>query len=1196
MREKKIMDGNMAAAYVSYAYSDICAIYPITPSSPMAEHIDILSSGGEKNIYGNVVEVSEMQSEAGAAGALHGALAAGAIATTFTSSQGLLLMLPNIYKIAGERLPAVFNVAARAVSVHALSIFGDHSDIYACRQTGAAIFMSSSVCQVSDLTPVSYMASVEAQIPFLNCFDGFRTSHEMQKVECYDYEQLKKLIDMKAVQAFKNNSLNPERACMMGSAQNPDVFFQFRETINEDYKKMPAIVKTCINRINDLTGKKYGLFDYYGDESAKKVIIAMGSVCEVARIAIDKLAEEGKKMGLVEVHLYRPFSVTDLIDAIPDTVEKIYVLDRTKEAGSSGEPLYLDVTAALYDSQFKNVPVFHGRYGLSSKDTSPAQIIAVYDNDTKKEFTIGIRDDVTNLSLDIPESYSGLADENSYTCRFYGLGGDGTVSANKNAVKIIGKHTDRYVQAYFDYDSKKSGGLTVSHLRFSDRQIRSTCLVNKADFVSCQNQTYLAKYDMISDIKKGGTFLINCSHDDKWINNSIPFKQRMHILKNDIKVYAIDGLEIGRRTGLNSKISTILQCAFFKVTGIIPIEEAVKYMKEAAKASYGQKGEKIVRMNNDAIELAAEGVRKVTITENKQRELSDVTDMQSFDITDMQSSDTTNNPLSEINDNKNDRNIRTFPDIKSNTSLDYYVNVIEKEVLRCKGNDLPVSAFMNFSNGALPSGSTAYERRNVAVTVPEWIKENCIQCNRCSFVCPHSVIRPAVLNDEDVRRMPSGMEAGDMTGLPGHKFSIVISYADCTGCGSCAAVCPGMKGKKALTMVATGNHEEKQEYFDFAKGLSEKEYVYEKFADNTVKGSQFRKPYMEFSGACAGCGETPYVKLLTQLFGRRMFIANATGCSSIWANSFPSTAYTIDENGYGPAWSSSLFEDGAEFGFGMYTGYEAVRRSLIEKIIQLYNECGEKKLSDVCRKWCDSYDDACENEKDTNSLINELVRIDSSFENESVSGKTKMMAEEILRLREYLTKKSFWVIGGDGFAYDIGFGGLDHVLASGRNINILVLDTECYSNTGGQASKATPYGASVKFMAEGKKLPKKDLAGMAMTYGYVYVASVAMGADFNQTIKVFKEAESYQGPSLIIAYATCIAHGIRAGLGSSMHEEEKAVRCGHVKLFHYDPRDKKDGNDGYHDDTKKVNMDKNEFYQGEIRFVNMSEAGENKQE
>ena len=1162
MRNKKTMDGNQAAAYVSYAYSDVAAIYPITPSSTMAEVADEWAANGVKNIYGKVMKISEMQSEAGAAGAVHGALAAGAIASTYTASQGLLLMIPNIYKIAGEQLPGVFNVAARTVATHALSIFGDHSDIYACRQTGAAILMSSSVQQVMDLSPVSYMASVLGKIPFLNCFDGFRTSHEVQKIEVWSYEQLAELIDMDAVMEFRKNALNPEHASMMGSAQNPDVFFQAREACNTIYDNLPDVIEGAFDKINNAIGTNYGLFNYYGDKEAENVIIAMGSVCQTIEETIDNLASIGEKNGLVEVHVYRPFSIKHFLKAIPKTAKRLYVLDRTKEPGAVGEPLYQDVVAALKESEFSDIEIYHGRYGLSSKNTTPQQIAAVYHNVRKKEFTIGINDDVTYYSLEDYNFYNELITNKEisagmYECKIWGLGGDGTVSANKNAIKIIGNHTDMFVQAYFDYDSKKSRGLTISHLRFGNSRIKSTYLVEKADFVACHNESYLEKFDMVSDLKYGGAFLINCSYGIDELENILPPKVKKIIAQKNIKIYTIDGVAIGRRIGLNNKISTILQAAFFAITKILPIEEAVMHMKEAAKNSYGAKGEKIVSMNYEAIEA---GVNNIVAVEYP--------------------------PTWKV-----------CPDIMEEKELlpankelkDFIVN-IQRPVTDQKGNDIPVSKFVQYMNGCLPSGSSAHERRNVALDIPIWKPENCIQCNRCSYVCPHSVIRPVCMDENEAKNAPKDMKMLEMTGDNNYRFAITVSYVDCTGCGSCAGVCPGKKEGKALEMIPAASKIHRQEYFDYGKALPTKEFLTDKFNIFSVKGSQFKKPYMEFCGACAGCGESPYAKLITQLYGDRMYIANATGCTSIWANSMPSTAYSADENGRGPAWSNSLFEDGAEFGFGMLLASQTIRDNLKEDVHEIMKLTKDSydDLKNVCNKWIDSYNDVYGNHKCTADML-EVFRskIRDAVFRKKTGDKCVELCNNILEMKDYLSKKSHWVFGGDGWAYDIGFGGLDHVLASGMNINLFVFDTEVYSNTGGQASKATPRGASAQFCAKGKLTEKKKLAQMAMTYENVYVAQIAMGADYNQTIKAISEAEAYNGPSLIIAYSPCISHGVKSGLGSCMHEEAKAVKSGYFKLFRYNPMLKMQGKEALVIDSKEPDMPVEEFYKGEIRFKNL---------
>lgn len=1160
-RTKKTMDGNQAAAHVSYAYSDVAAIYPITPSSTMAEVTDEWAAEGRKNIFGQTVKVTEMQSEAGAAGAVHGSLTAGALTTTFTASQGLLLMIPNLYKIAGELLPGVFNVAARTIATHALSIFGDHSDIYACRQTGVAMLASGSVQEVMDLTPVAHLAAIGGKVPFINFFDGFRTSHEMQKIDVWDYEDLKGLADLNAITEFRKNALNPNHARMMGSAQNPDIFFQAREACNGFYDALPGLVEFHMNRINEKLGTNYGLFNYYGAEDASHIIIAMGSVCETIKETIDYLNEGGQKTGLVEVHLYRPFSAEHLINAIPGSVRQITVLDRTKEPGAMGEPLYLDIVAALRDTRFHNVPIRSGRYGLSSKNTTPSQINAVFKNSAaggKKAFTIGITDDVTHLSLDISERIN-TAPQNTVCCKFWGLGGDGTISANKNSIKIIGNHTNKYVQAYFDYDSKKSRGLTVSHLRFGDTPIRSTYLIDQADFVACHNPTYLHKYNMVQDVKDGGSFLLNCYWKEEDLNEYLPGQVKRYIAEHNIQFYIIDAIRIGKEIGLNNKISTILQAAFFRLANIIPIEEARRLMKEAAKVSYRKKGDKIVRMNFDAIDRGLADVVQVKVPEEWQ------------------------NAEYEPLDSK------LLPD---RPEIMEYVEKIQKVITAQEGNSLPVSAFLSYADGSFPSGATAHERRNVTTEIPVWKPENCIQCNRCSFVCPHAVIRPAVMTKEEKQAAPEGMESLPMTGMPGYEFSIIVSQVDCTGCGSCAGVCPGKKGEKALVMCPIKEHEERQQYFDYGKALPEKPEVEEKFKKNTVKGSQFKRPLLEFSGACAGCGETTYPRLVTQLYGDRMYIANATGCSSIWANSSPSTAYAVNALGRGPAWSNSLFEDAAEFGYGMTLAQRAIRSRLKEKAEHLINkleamdsssqEHGISVLKQAIAHWLDTFCHGAENGAAADKLIaclEEYISIPDAPEQAVLSECKELLAE-----RDFLSKKSQWIFGGDGWAYDIGFSGLDHVLASGQDINIMVFDTEVYSNTGGQASKATPIGSTAKFAAGGKDTKKKDLAGIAMSYGYIYVAQIAMGADYNQTIKAITEAESYDGPSLIIAYAPCISHGIRSGMGSSQHEEAKAVQSGYWHLFRYNPALKAEGKNPFILDSKEPTLAYEEFLAGENRY------------
>lgn len=1136
-REKKTMDGNHAAAHVAYAYSEVAAIYPITPSSGMAEHADEWSTSGRTNIFGQTVTVSEMQSEAGAAGAVHGSLVTGALTTTFTASQGLLLMIPNLYRIAGELLPGVFHVAARAIATHALSIFGDHSDIYACRQTGAAIFASGSVQEVMDLSPVAHLASMKGSIPFINFFDGFRTSHEMQKIEVWDYDTLKEFADMDAINAFRQRALNPNRGKLGGSAQNGDIFFQNREASNTYYDALPAVVEEYLNKINEKIGTNYGLFNYYGAPDAEHVIIAMGSVCETIEETVDYLNAKGGKTGLLKVHLYRPFSVSHFLNALPSTVRQISVLDRTKEPGSIGEPLYLDVAAALQDSPLKNVEIYSGRYGLASKDTTPDQINAVFKNTEKKHFTIGIEDDVTHLSLDTSEQIH-VASEGTNSCKFWGLGGDGTVSANKSSVKIIGNHTDLYAQAYFDYDSKKTRGITVSHLRFGKAPIRSTYLVHNADLVACHNPAYLYKYDMVQDLKDGGTFLLNCYWSEADLEEHLPGQVKRYIAQHNIRFYMIDAMQIGREVGLNDKISTILQAAFFRVANILPIDEVVKYMKEGAHASYAKKGEKIVKMNYDAIDRGIQDVVEVKVPESWKNAPDDSLDK------------------------------KLLPDRPETLE---YAERIQKAVNAQRGNELPVSAFLPYVDGTTPLGGTAHERRSVNIDLPVWLSENCIQCNRCAYVCPHAVIRPALMTEEEKAAAPKDMVTIPAVGMPGYVFSIVVSEVDCTGCGSCASVCPGKQNNKALQMTAVTEHEAHQEYFDYAKTLPEKQEAIEKFKETTVKGSQFKRPLLEFSGACAGCGETPYARLVTQLFGDRMYIANATGCSSIWGNSAPAPAYTTNLDGRGPAWSNSLFEDAAEFGYGMLLAQNTLRDTLRQKIEAL-RDTADASVAEACTEWLDTFNDGVRNIKATDKLVYALED----------SGKN--IGSDILAQKDFLAKKSQWIFGGDGWAYDIGFGGLDHIIASGQNVNILIFDTEVYSNTGGQASKSTPTGSTAKFAVGGKKMKKKDLASIAMSYGYVYVAQIAMGADYNQTLKAIAEAENYDGPSVIIAYAPCISHGIRTGMGSSQQEELKAVQSGYWHLFRFNPALKDEGKNPFSLDSKEPVLDYKEFLAGENRY------------
>ena len=1054
-------------------------------------------------------------------------------------------MIPNLYKVAGEQLPGVFHVSARALASHALSIFGDHSDVYACRQTGAAMLCESSVQEVMDLTPVAHCAALKGKLPFINFFDGFRTSHEIQKIETWDYEDLKDLVDMNAIDEFRKHALNPNHPCQRGSAQNPDIFFQAREACNPYYDAMPAIVQEYMDKVNAKIGTDYKLFNYYGAEDAEKVIIAMGSVCDTIEETIDYLRAAGEKVGVVKVRLYRPFCAQALIDAIPDTVKYINVLDRTKEPGAEGEPLYLDVVSALKGSKFDSIPVNCGRYGLGSKDTTPAQIVAVFNNVDRKRFTIGIEDDVTHLSLEVGAPLV-TTPEGTINCKFWGLGADGTVGANKNSIKIIGDNTDMYAQAYFDYDSKKSGGVTMSHLRFGKKPIKSTYLIHKANFVACHNPSYVNKYNMVQELVDGGTFLLNCSWDMEGLEKHLPGQVKAYIADHNIKFYTIDGIKIGKEIGLGGRINTVLQSAFFKLAAIIPEEEAIDLMKAAAKATYGRKGDKIVQMNYDAIDAGAKQVVEIAVPESWK--------------------DAADEGL-------------TTPHVGEGGRADVvdFVKNIQAKVNAQEGNTLPVSAFNEYVDGSTPSGSSAYEKRGIAVDIPIWQPDNCIQCNRCAYVCPHAVIRPIALTEEEAANAPEGMDMIDMMGMPNMKFSIAVSAYDCTGCGSCVNVCPGKKGEKALVMENMEANAGSQKAFDFGREIEVKPEVVAKFKPATVKGSQFKQPLLEFSGACAGCGETPYAKLVTQLFGDRMYIANATGCSSIWGNSSPSTPYTVNAKGQGPAWSNSLFEDNAEFGYGMLLGQKAIRKRLkaeVETIAASDKASAEVKAA--CQEYLDTFNCGASNGDATDKLVAALDGCDCDT------------CKDIVKNKDFLAKKSQWIFGGDGWAYDIGFGGVDHVLASGEDINIMVFDTEVYSNTGGQASKATKTGATAQFAAGGKETKKKDLAGIAMSYGYVYVAQIAMGADQAQTLKAIREAEAYPGPSLVIAYAPCINHGLKAGMGKSQAEEAKAVECGYWHLWRFNPALEEEGKNPFMLDSKEPKWEGfQDFLKNEVRFASV---------
>ena len=1147
-RKMKTMDGNQAAAHVSYAYTEVAAIYPITPSSVMPEHIDEWATEGRKNIFGTTVHVTEMQSEAGAAGAVHGSLAAGALTTTFTASQGLLLMIPNLYKVAGEQLPGVFNVSARALASHALSIFGDHSDVYACRQTGAAMLCESSVQEVMDLTPVAHCAALEGKIPFINFFDGFRTSHEIQKIETWDYEDLEDLVNKDAIDEFRAHALNPNHPCQRGSAQNPDIFFQAREACNPYYDALPAIVQNYMDKVNEKIGTDYKLFNYYGAEDAEHVIVAMGSVCDTIEETIDYLMAAGEKVGVVKVRLYRPFSAEALINAIPDSVKKISVLDRTKEPGALGEPLYLDVVAALKGTKFDAVPIYTGRYGLGSKDTTPAQIVAVYHNDEKQKFTIGIEDDVTHLSLKADEPLV-TTPEGTINCKFWGLGADGTVGANKNSIKIIGDNTDMYAQAYFDYDSKKSGGVTMSHLRFGKSPIKSTYLIRQANFVACHNPSYVDKYNMVQELVDGGTFLLNCSWDMEGLEEHLPGQVKSYIANHNIKFYTIDGIKIGKEIGLGGRINTVLQSAFFKLAAIIPEEEAIDLMKAAAKATYGRKGDKIVQMNYDAIDAGAKQVVEIAVPESWK--------------------DAADEGL-------------TTPHVGEGGRADVvdFVKNIQAKVNAQEGNTLPVSAFNEYVDGSTPSGSSAYEKRGIAVDIPIWQPDNCIQCNRCAYVCPHAVIRPIALTEEEAANAPEGMDMIDMIGMPNMKFSIAVSAYDCTGCGSCANVCPGKKGEKALVMGNMEANAGRQTFFDYGTELPIKPEVVAKFKETTVKGSQFKQPLLEFSGACAGCGETPYAKLITQLFGDRMYIANATGCSSIWGNSSPSTPYTVNPQGRGPAWSNSLFEDNAEFGYGMLLAQNTIRERLKASVEKLVENGANDDVKAAAQEYLDTFSVGATNGTATDKLVKALEDCDCGCAERA----------ELLKNKDFLAKKSQWIFGGDGWAYDIGFGGLDHVLASGNNVNVMVFDTEMYSNTGGQASKASNIGEVCQFAASGKEVGKKSLAEIAMSYGYVYVAQIALGANMAQAVKVLAEAEAYNGPSLIIGYAPCELHGVKGGMNHCQDEMKKAVAAGYWNLFSFNPELKAEGKNPFTLVSKPGDGSYQDFLKNETRYSRLTRS------
>lgn len=1136
MTKMKTMDGNTAAAYISYAFTDVAAIYPITPSSPMAEVVDEWAAQGKKNLFGQTVKVQEMQSEAGASGAVHGSLQGGALTTTYTASQGLLLMIPNMYKMAGELLPAVFHVSARALATSSLSIFGDHQDVMAARQTGFALLAEGSVQEVMDLGGVAHLSAIKGRVPFLNFFDGFRTSHEIQKIELMDYDKLAGLLDWEALAEFRKRALNPDNPVIRGTAQNPDIYFQTREAVNSYYTALPEIVENYMNEINKITGRNYGLFNYYGAPDAENIIIAMGSACETIQTVAEKLNAEGKKVGLLAVHLYRPFSVKHFMAAIPETVKRIAVLDRTKEPGAFGEPLYMDVRGAFYDAG-RNPLIIGGRYGLGSKDLTPTDILAVYENleaeNPKNNFTISIVDDVTNTSLAASHEID-VTGEGTKSCKFWGLGSDGTVGANKSAIKIIGDYTDMYAQGYFSYDSKKSGGITVSHLRFGKEPIRAPYLINAADFVAVHNQSYVDKYDVTAGLKKGGTFLLNCNWSAEELEKHLPGQIKRYIAKNDINFYIIDAVKIAQQIGLGGRINMIMQSAFFKLADIIPLEDAVKYLKEAVEHSYGLKGKDVVDMNNAAIDMGVNAVVKVDVP----AAWADAADTEAA----------------------------------AKSGNDFIDNILVP-MNRMEGDKLPVSAFKDHEDGTFPSGTAAYEKRGIAINVPEWQMEKCIQCNQCAFVCPHAVIRPVLMTEEEAANAPAGMLSKDAIGAKGLKFHMAVSPLDCTGCGNCAQVCPAKE--KALVMKPLETQLAKTENWDYAmKKVAPKPNPMNK---NTVKGVQFEQPLFEFSGACAGCGETPYAKLVTQLVGDRMMIANATGCSSIWGASAPSMPYCKNAAGHGPSWANSLFEDNAEYGLGMYLGVKHTRERVADRVKEALNLPVSEELKAAMQNWLDNMNVSDGTRERAEALKAALAAENSDNE----------LLKEIAGLGQYFVKRSHWIFGGDGWAYDIGYGGLDHVLASGENINVMVFDTEVYSNTGGQSSKATPAAAIAKFAASGKRTRKKDLGMMAMSYGYVYVAQIAMGADKNQTLKAIAEAEAYDGPSLIIAYSPCINHGLKAGMGNSQLEAKHAVECGYWANYRYNPDLKEQGKNPFILDSKEPTGNFREFLMGEVRYSSL---------
>jgi len=1135
----KTMDGNTAAAYVSYAFTDVAAIYPITPSSNMAEVVDDMAAHGEKNIFGQEVRVVEMQSEAGAAGAVHGSLAAGALTTTFTASQGLLLMIPNMYKIAGELLPGVFHVSARTLAAHALCIFGDHSDVMSTRHTGFAMLCSNSVQEVMDLASVAHLASIKSRVPFLHFFDGFRTSHEVQKIEAIDYADFKKLVDMEAVQKFRDNALNPEHPVVRGTAQNPDIFFQAREAAQAYYDALPAIVVNYMDQISKLTGRPYKPFDYVGAPDAENIIVAMGSVCETIEETLDVLLAKGEKVGLLKVRLYRPWSTEHFKKVLPKSVKKIAVMDRTKEPGALGDPLFMDIKAMFYGE--KDAPqIYCGRYGLGSKDTTPGQIVAVYNNlkqaTPKDHFTIGIIDDVKHTSLETVAITTEAKD--TVRCKFWGFGSDGTVGANKSAIMIIGDNTDLYAQGYFSYDSKKSGGVTISHLRFGKTPIKSTYLINEADFIACHNQAYVHQYDLLKGLKKGGTFVLNCNWDEAGLEANLPGYMKRFIAENDIKFYTIDATDVAEKIGLGNRINMIMQAAFFNLVNVIPVADAVKYLKESVVDEYGKKGDEIVKMNQNAVDAGISGLVQMNVPA----------------------------AWKTVKDDPKDK--RDIPE---------FIEEILIPMNRQEGNSLPVSMFTKEADGTWPLGTSAYEKRGVAIHLPEWKPENCIQCNQCSFVCPHAAIRPFLLNKEEKAAAPADFKTikASGKGFEDYEYRIQISAMDCMGCGNCPDICPSKE--KALEMKSFAELEKERYNWDYAAKLPIRDTLMSK---NTVKGSQFAKPYLEFSGACTGCGETPYVKLITQLYGDRMMIANATGCTSIWGASAPSVPYCKDENGRGPSWSNSLFEDNAEYGLGMALGVRQLREKIALNMESIIATNPPAELKAALTEWINNMDDGDKSRELSDKVVLEIGKA-------KLSGDAKALADDILAKKDFLVKKSVWCIGGDGWAYDIGYGGLDHVIASGEDINLLVLDTEVYSNTGGQASKSTPTAAIAKFAASGKKIKKKDLGMMAMNYGYVYVAQVAMGSDYNQFMKAIIEAESYKGPSVVICYAPCVAHGLKNGMGKSIENMKDAVDCGYWHLYRYNPLLKNEGKNPFTLDSKAPTASFRDFILDQVRYSSL---------